>query len=219
MKPTLTEIFWTQLTRRAIKWEPYFEVYEEYFGPWRDRSPVFVEVGVFGGGSLEMWTKYFDSSSQIWGVDNDPRVCEHPVPGATIVIGDQGDPQFWKLFLQQTPKIDLFLDDGGHRMNQQITTFECVWPKISDHGVYVVEDTHTSFWAEYGAVPGAETFVDYAKASVDVLHRNHYRQDRPNNQRIGLLRDLKSVTFFDSMVVFRKGRKSFDWAEVNGPKI
>jgi hypothetical protein len=219
MTSSLADIFWNQLTRRAIKWEPYFEVYEEYFGSWRNRSPVFVEVGVFGGGSLEMWTKYFDSGSQIWGIDNDPKVAENPIPGANLAIGDQGDPEFWKAFLQQAPKIDLFLDDGGHRMHQQLTTFECVWPHMSENGVYVVEDTHTSFWQEYGAVPGAQTFLDYAKASVDVLHRNHYRQDRPNNQMIRLLRDLKSVTFFDSMVVFRKGRRSFDWAEVNGPNL
>ena len=216
MTQSLKDIFWNDLTLRCIKWEPYFDVYEQYFASWRDRSPTLVEVGVYGGGSLEMWTKYFDPGSTIWGIDCDPKAAGYDIPGARVALGDQSDRQFWKNFLQHTPKIDLFLDDGGHRMHEQIITFECVWPHISENGIYICEDTHTSFWNEYGAVQGADTFLAYSKRTVDVLYRNHMRTDRPNSSMIGLLRDLKSVAFYDSMVVFQKGRSKFDWCEVNG---
>jgi hypothetical protein len=216
MTKSLKEIFWNDLTLRSIKWEPYFDVYEQFFGSWRDRNPTFVEVGVYGGGSLEMWTKYFGSGANIWGVDIDPAVLGYNIPGANIVLGDQSDRNFWTNFLKQAPRIDLFLDDGGHRMHEQIITFECVWPHISENGVYICEDTHTSYWEEYGAVPGGDTFLNYSKRAIDVLYRNHMRSDRSNSRMIPLLHDLKSVCFFDSMVVFQKGRGKFDWCEVNG---
>lgn len=216
MTKSLQDIFWNDLTLRSIKWLPYFDVYEQYFSSWRDKSPTFVEVGVYGGGSLEMWTKYFGPQSNIWGVDCDTSLTDVNINGARIAIGDQSDRTFWQNFLQHTPKIDLFLDDGGHRMHEQIITFECVWPHISENGVYICEDTHTSYWQEYGAVPGADTFLAYSKRAIDVLYRNHMRSDRPNANMIKLLKDLKCVAFYDSMVVFVKGREKFDWCEVNG---
>lgn len=213
---SLQEIFWNDLSLKSIKWEPYFDVYEEYFGPWRTRSPVFVEVGIMGGGSLEMWTKYFDPGATIWGIDYDVTKSDLQIPGASIEIGDQSDRLFWRDFLTKVPKIDLFLDDGGHRMHEQIITFEMVWPHISENGVYICEDTHTSYWEEYGAVQDATTFIEYSKRAVEVLHRNHIRTARTHSPMIKMLRDLHSVSFFDSMVVFRKGRQRFDWCEVNG---
>lgn len=158
---SLQEIFWNDLSLKSIKWEPYFDVYEEYFGPWRTRSPVFVEVGIMGGGSLEMWTKYFDPGATIWGIDYDVTKRDLQIPGASIEIGDQSDRLFWRDFLTKVPKIDLFLDDGGHRMHEQIITFEMVWPHISENGVYICEDTHTSYWEEYGAVQDATTFTEF----------------------------------------------------------
>ena len=213
---TLQEIFWNDLSLKSIKWEPYFDVYEEYFSAWRTSSPVFVEVGIMGGGSLEMWTKYFDPGAEIWGIDYDNSKRDLQIPGASIEIGDQSDRGFWQNFLTKVPKIDLFVDDGGHRMHEQIITFEMVWPHISENGVYICEDTHTSYWAEYGAVQDATTFLEYSKRAVEVLHRNHIRGARTHTNMIKLLSNLHSVSFFDSMVVFRKGRQRFDWCEVNG---
>lgn len=211
---SLKHIFWNDLTLQSLKWEPYFDVYEEYFGPWRTRSPVFVEVGIMGGGSLEMWTKYFDPGATIWGIDIDASKRDLAIPGASIAIGDQADRAFWRDFLTKVPKIDLFVDDGGHRIHEQIITFEMVWPQINENGVYICEDTHTSYWQEYGAV-GSDTFIEYSKRAVEVIHRNHMRGPRDPNNLIHLLKDLRSVAFFDSMVVFRKGRQRFDWCQVN----
>lgn len=209
---TSKEIFLNQVTRKTTKWEPYFDVYDEYFHAWKSQSPVFVEVGVAHGGSLEMWTKYFDPGAQIYGIDVQPQVSE-PIPGAQIVVGDQADRNFWKNFLNQVPQIDLFLDDGGHFMHQQIITLECVWPHISENGVYICEDTHTSYMPQYthGA---SETFLDYTKHLMDLMHRNHH-MGRISLRNSELFQDLASVCVHDSMVILRKGRKKFDLIEVN----
>ena len=55
----LRSIFDSGLSLRCDKWDSYFEVYEEYLSKFVNKSPVVVEIGVAGGGSLEMWKKYF----------------------------------------------------------------------------------------------------------------------------------------------------------------
>ena len=42
-------------------------------------------------------------------------------------------------------KIDILLDDGGHKNIQQITTFMESIRYIKKGGKIIVEDTHTSF--------------------------------------------------------------------------
>ena len=213
MKST-RQIFYNSITRKASKWEPYFDVYDAYFNKFIDKSPTVVEVGVWHGGSLEMWREYFGAGATIYGIDRDPEVLNQPVPNTHVVVGDQGDPEFWKSFLTQVPKIDVFVDDGGHTMLQQILTLEQVWPHMSEHGVYICEDTHTSYMPLYGGTPDAHTFMKYAKGLVDNMHRNHHGGtfSPPNSHMFG---DLKTVHFYDSMVVLQKGRQKFDLVTVN----
>ena len=42
------------------------------------------------------------------------------------------------------------IDDGGHTMEQQIVSIETLFPLLADGGVYLVEDTHTSYWDSHG---------------------------------------------------------------------
>lgn len=207
-------IFYHEISRKASKWEPYFDVYDSYFSKFVDASPLVVEVGVWHGGSLEMWTKYFGQGARIIGIDRDPSAAENPPPGAEVVIGDQADLDFWNSFLSSIPPIDVFVDDGGHHQFQQKITLECVWPHLSENGVYICEDTHTSYQPFYGGTPDVETFMDYAKGLVDLIHRNHHGGQK-GLARSHLFGDLKTVHFYDSMVVLTKGRQKFDLVEVN----
>lgn len=43
-------------------------------------------------------------------------------------------------FKEKYPCVDILLDDGGHTMNQQITTFREMFPHIQDGGLYMCED-------------------------------------------------------------------------------
>ena len=63
---------------------------------------------------------------------------------------------------------DIIIDDGGHFMHQQIITFEKMYPMVKDQGVYLCEDTHTSYWKEWNNGT-TQTFTDYSKNFVDNL--------------------------------------------------
>jgi hypothetical protein len=211
MNKTVASIFQNELTLKCDKWDLYLEVYEQYFRKFVDTSPTLVEVGIQGGGSLQLWRKYFGPDAKIHGIDIDPSVLRHHVNYDNLIkmyIGNQGDINFWKEFAVQVPQIDIFIDDGSHAMHDQITTFECVFPMMKVGGVYICEDNHTSYMPWMGAglrKPG--TFIEYMKNVVDGLHAEHFQ---PNNKVLASMRAIKglrSVHFYNSMVVCLKDKE------------
>ena len=45
------------------KWSHYFDIYNRHFCKYRDREVNVLEIGVYSGGSLEMWERYFGNKS------------------------------------------------------------------------------------------------------------------------------------------------------------
>ena len=61
----LEEYFYGNSGRQIFKWHHYFEIYDWHFKRFRGKEIVVVEVGVFQGGSLQMWRKYFGPNAKI----------------------------------------------------------------------------------------------------------------------------------------------------------
>jgi len=187
------------------KWKHYFDIYHRHFERFRGRSPVVIEIGVYHGGSLQMWKQYFGPGARIIGVDVNPRVRELGEEGIEIEIGDQGDRAFLASLAKRFGPIDILIDDGGHTMPQQIGTVESLFNSVSAEGVIFVEDTHTSYWREYGGGLRAQfTFMQFAKHLVDELNAWHSR-DRQSFAPSAFTRATRSIHFYDSVVVIEKG--------------
>jgi hypothetical protein len=203
----LRDIF-HNLSRRSDKWDPYFDVYERYLTKFVGAAPRVVEIGVQGGGSLEMWSKWFGPEAKIVGVDIDPACSgifgwEKEI---SVIINSQSDTQTWEHALQLLGKIDVLIDDGSHFLEDQKRTFEIVFPLLSEGGIYIVEDCHTSYMESYGGGGGApHTLIEYAKTYVDVLNRSWWEQSNTEgDRRAELAKGLSGVHFYDSIVVFEK---------------
>ncbi len=136
------------------KWRHYFDIYHRHLARFRGQPVHIVEIGVFGGGTLQMWREYFGPRSHIYGVDIDPACTELEREGVEVFIGDQGDPDFWTHFLKDSPIIDIVLDDGGHTPRQQTITLQSLLPHIRPGGVYICEDIHGSFQPFHSFVDG-----------------------------------------------------------------
>jgi cephalosporin hydroxylase len=186
------------------KWTHYFDVYDRHFARFRGRRPVVLEFGVYQGGSLRMWQDYFGEDARIYGVDIDPQCKELEAPGIEILIGDQADRDFLRSVVERTGPVDVVIEDGGHHYDQQIHTFEEVYPRMAKFGVFLVEDVHTSYWPGYGGGLGTPgTFMEYAKARSDQLNAWHSRQ--PDFDVDSFTRSTRSMHFYDSIVVFERG--------------
>ena len=200
----LEDFFRKHEGRLIHKWMHYFEIYDRHFSRFRGKPVNIVEFGVSQGGSMQMWRDYFGPQARIYGVDINPNCKQFEEDGVQIYIGDQGDRTFLSQLAASLPSIDILIDDGGHTMQQQICTFEELFPKVQPHGVYLCEDLHTSYWPEFGGGyrrPGS--FIEYSKNFIDALNAWHTRE--PAKFAVSdLTRTVHSAHYYDSIVVLEK---------------
>jgi hypothetical protein len=199
------ELFFRQNTSRLIdKWLHYFEVYDRHFSKFRGQPIHIVEFGVSQGGSLQMWKDYFGPQIKLTGVDINPNCKQFEEPGVQIYIGDQEDRAFLRSLARDLPPIDILIDDGGHTMPQQIHTFEELFPKVVENGVYLVEDLHTSYWRDWGGgLKRQGSFIEYSKSFIDQLHA-WYSQEPKRLKVNEFTKSAHSLHYYDSVLVIEK---------------
>lgn len=200
------------------KWNHYFDIYDTHFSAYRNKPIIFLEIGVQNGGSYKMFRHYFGKEAIFYGIDVDPRVKQFEEDGFKVFIGSQQDKNFLNFVMSQIPKVDIILDDGGHTMRQQIVSFEVLFNHLKPKGTYLVEDTHTSYFNEYGGgYKRMGTFIEFAKKFVDVVNGFHINS---KNSLIFKYKNLvKSVHFYDSIVVFIKDEIKQPFSEISGDVI
>lgn len=212
---------------RIHKWHHYFDVYAAALAPFRGKAVTMLEIGVQRGGSLRMWQEYLGPQARIFGMDIDPATAAHALPGSRVFVGDQADAGFLRAALAEMGPPDIVLDDGGHTARQQITTFEVLYPAMRLPGAYLIEDTHTAFWGgAFADDPKGRSIYDIAFA---VCRRLQEWTGRPNAmRRLGIppaerppadpvseiCRTTESVSFHDSMILFRRAERPEPWHQV-----
>jgi hypothetical protein len=211
------EKYFSQNTGRLInKWMHYFEIYERHFSRFRGTDVHVLEFGVHQGGSLQMWKHYFGPRCRIFGVDINPECRRVEEDRIEVLTGDQEDREFLKSLTRRIPRIDILIDDGGHTMKQQITTYEELFPHINANGVYLCEDLHTSYLRDWGGgLRRRGTFVEYSKNFIDELHGWHSKQ--PRRLRVTeFTRSVDSLHYYDSVLVIEKRRVEKPRSEQTG---
>jgi SAM-dependent methyltransferase len=124
----------------------YIDVYEREMVKTRDID--LLEIGVWEGHSLAMWGEYL-KSSRVVGVDVDVSRCKFDVD-ARLCDGTNAEG------LQATlgdSKFDYIIDDGSHRVEHQVKSFQVLWDRVKPGGVYFIED-----------IDGDDALVKIAKA-------------------------------------------------------
>ena len=150
------------------KWRHYFPFYHQHFDRFVNLTggATVAEVGVFSGGSLKMWRHYFGKKATIYGIDIAPSVMQfhlnHRYGSPQMFVGSQSNVTFWNEFKSKTMPLDIFMDDGSHKGDDQLTTFKAVWPHLKKGGIYWVEDIVNPATSRRTKLPNA--FVDYTAA-------------------------------------------------------
>ena len=183
----------------STKYSKYFKIYEELFTAYKDRPITFVEIGVYNGGSLEIWKKFFNKESRIIGIDINPECKKLEEQGFEIFIGDQSKANFWEDFFKKVGKVDIILDDGGHKNDQQIITLVNCIKNINNGGLLAVEDTHTSYLKEF-TNSEKYSFINFSKKLIDDIN---YTYPNLGNFKFSLNKYIYSMVFYESFVVFR----------------
>ena len=202
----IEDYFYNNEKNLIHKWDHYFEIYDRHFKKYKDKDVVLLEVGVSKGGSLQMWSDYFGKGSKFFGIDIDPRCKEFENENTKIFIGSQSDKKFLGYVKDNIPPVDILIDDGGHYMNQQIILFEELFGYVKKNGVYLCEDTHSSYWLVFGGgYKRRGTFIEYSKNFIDMLNAFHSEQSKYKINNF--TKSVNSIHYYDSVLVIEKRKR------------
>jgi hypothetical protein len=208
------------------KWHHCFEIYCKHVEPYRSRPIKMLEIGVYRGGSLRMWKEFFHPESTIVGIDIDKSCQAHEIADQNVYvrIGSQADPDFLNKVNEEFGSFDIILDDGSHKTHHQITSFGALFrPALKEGGCYMVEDLHTNYWIMYTDSP--ESFIELSKQMIDMMHEpylgrgethfRHQHSDAIKELNLSYLSaNLGGISFYDSIVVFEKKKRSLPKSEL-----
>ena len=214
--------FYKNNTKKNLnKWEHYFDIYDENFFKFRNTKITILEIGVFRGGSLKMWQNYFGPDTKIIGIDIDPLCKQYEDNNIKIYIGDQTEENFLQSILKENDNPDIIIDDGGHTSNQQISSFNFLYENLNLGGIYLVEDTHTSYSKDFQDREDNLTFTEYAKILSDELNdwyrvQNYkfYKQKIDQVEVSYWAKFIYRISFYNSIVAIEKRKSKIPFSQI-----
>jgi hypothetical protein len=211
VETTLTQTYFGHEGALIDKWEQYLEVYRIELSRFVEKgNPVrLLEIGVQNGGSLELWAKYLPPQSTIIGIDIDPKVGQLSFDdNISVFVCDIKDEKRVSQIVG-SDEFDIIIDDGSHRYEDVIGGFRFLFSRLAPGGLYIAEDLHTSYWAEYGGLRQRSSSIQWFKNLIDALNADHLELGGElSEQALTELRAygrwIARITFYDSVVVVEK---------------
>jgi hypothetical protein len=145
----------------------YTQLYDRHFAHLRNKKIKLLEIGVLRGASLLLWKKAFPKGV-IYGIDKNTAIWKPHLKGQKrikVFVGHQEDQEFLKQDVVPTGPYDVIIDDGGHTPEEQLASFEVMWPMVAPGGIYVVEDLHGNYWNK--RAKNGPLFMEEMKKKLD----------------------------------------------------
>lgn len=191
----------------------YMAAYRRFFSEYRNRRMNVLEIGVGGydrvdgGQSLRLWEAYFRRST-IVGIDlYDKTFLSRG--RVRVYQCSQIDRGALQGLSSRYGGFDLVIDDGSHHNAHQIETFHIMFPLMRSQGVYVIEDTQTSYWPAFGGgaigTPGYESSaMAFFKRLVDGVNYTEFLPAQ-GEWELPFKEQIRGVYFEHNMIVVLKG--------------
>jgi hypothetical protein len=203
----------------SIKYDSYLKLYDQVFQKYYDGQVNLLEIGVQNGGSFEIYSELFANNSQFVGCDIDMNCqkLDYDNESISIVIGDATEAQTKIKILNACKRYDVVIDDGSHQQNDIINAFLMYFPVLSEDGVYIVEDLHTSYWQTYGGgLFKPDSAINFFKLLADVINHEHWGVSLIRDELLTMadkdlvqqfhshLSQISSIEFANSICVIKK---------------
>lgn len=147
------------LTNLAFKYEsdrcpqikhPFTPFYYDLLKDKKESIKKVLEIGVgyrdmdswrsyCTGAGLFMWRDFFPNA-QIYGADIDPRAVMSAERIKTFLCDQANKENLLSLIQQVGTDLDLIVDDGSHKTDDQISTCQTLMPIINKNVMYIIED-------------------------------------------------------------------------------
>ena len=157
-----------------------------------------------------MW-KYFLPRSTIYGIDiYDKSGLEEP--RIKIFRGSQSDTSFLVDVARRIGSLDIVVDDGSHINADVITSFQALFPLLSDGGIYAIEDVDHSYIPAAGGddedFGNPRTIMSFFKRLADGLHYEAFRAMGLDYEPSYFDMNVHSLHFYYNLIIVHKGTES-----------
>jgi hypothetical protein len=208
----------------------YTPVYHSLFKDLRHRPVRLLEIGVggyddphAGGASLMTWAEYFPNGT-IVGLDVAKKTLDLP-KRVFVYHGPQSDAAILERINETHGPFDIVIDDASHVVAPTQKSFFLLYPRLAQQGIYVVEDTMTSFYPQLGgsldgrqtmfhtayaislAIHGAEGFTGATDNPVCPAVAQSFPDSTALIAQFG--RVTRSVSFYRNLIILQKGDNTY----------
>ena len=186
--------------------------YDIFFSKIRKDKVSLLEIGIggydnpsLGGASLRMWKKYFQKG-KIYGIDIHDKSKVNEKRLATFQC-NQTDENMLKNIISKIGEINIIIDDGSHKNEDVIKSFNILFPLLAKDGFYVIEDVHTSYRNGYGGdaedIENKNTTMNYFKKITDYTNQKYFDKSllRGRNKNV---RGVTSIYFSPGLIIIKK---------------
>lgn len=161
-------------TDKSSSFHNYTKVYSQLFKDCKNEAIKFLEIGIYKGNSVKFWENYF-SKADLHFIDVTNLNIQYYSNRSKYHFIDQSNVSELQKFALNEGPFDIILDDGGHTMTQQISSFLALFGHLKSGGLYIIEDLNTSYWKAYGGSGNIEkanegTAIGFLKDMVDHLN-------------------------------------------------
>jgi hypothetical protein len=141
--------------------------YEEAFAKYKNLKINMLEIGIFKGASLKLWSEYFDEAN-ILGVD----ILDQVLPQFRELknVDLMFDNAYSQTFLNDDRKFNILIDDGPHTLESQLIFLNKYLPKMDKDSILIIEDV-----ASISYVPLLEKLVPEEKYKIEIIDTRHIK--------------------------------------------
>lgn len=128
----------------------YLPLYDELLKTKKENAENVLEVGIYGGGSIELWGKYFTNAT-VYGVDIEKYKDEWNIlkKYSNVELLYNIDAYSKETIKKiEHLKFDMVLDDGSHYLKDMIKFINLYLPLLKDDGILIIEDVQKIEWLD-----------------------------------------------------------------------
>ena len=131
---------WKAYTDKNLVHRYVDNLYEDLFKDIRFSTKKVLEIGIYGGGSMLLWQKYFENAT-IYGVDKLFCIKEFIEQERMVqIIGDAYSDDIANML--PSNEFDIVIDDGPHTVESFKLFIEKYWSKVKPGGYFIIEDIY-----------------------------------------------------------------------------
>lgn len=193
----------------------YTQHYQNHLKRFQFKRIKLLEIGVggyddplIGGNSLRMWKSYFPFG-KIYALDIFEKsfLQESRI---RIFKGSQIEKSIFAKISKEVDEFDVIIDDGSHINEHVIKSFQLYFPKLKNGGIYVIEDTQTSYWPNMGGEllerNNENTIYGYFKNLIDGLNYNEFMLENYRPTYFDL--KIVSIHFYHNLIFIYKNENN-----------